>query len=52
MANFGVPREFISHHDRLLCVSFFLNLVACTRIALEQMRFQRGKLTVDYGQVL
>ena len=52
MANFGVPREFISHHDRLLCVSFFLNLVSCTRIALEQICFQRGKLTVDCGQVL
>ena len=51
MANFGVPRKFISHHD-LLCVSFFLNLVFCTRIALEQICFQRGKLTVDCGQVL
>ena len=34
-----------------MIVSFFLNFVACTRIALEQICFQQGKLTVDCGQM-
>lgn len=34
-----------------MIVSFILNFVACTRIALEQICFQQGKLTVDCGQM-
>ena len=57
MANLVVPREFINYKIQpswsavSMIVSFFLNFVACTRIALEQICFQRGKLTVDCGQV-